>query len=95
MLQEVKIRLSAADLQAVDDQAAAAGISRSAFIRDKVLSAALPGITTAGYHRLVSDSCAFMRNDLNPRHVETLIAYVITRLDQHSKQTTTSHQPVE
>jgi hypothetical protein len=42
----------------------------------------------------VAESCAFMRGDLNARHVETLIAYVISRLDQHSKQTATSHQPV-
>jgi uncharacterized protein (DUF1778 family) len=94
MLQEVKIRLAAADLQAVDTAAAALGTSRSAFIRDKVLSAPLPAITTADYHRLVAESCAFMRGDLNARHVETLIAYVISRLDQHSKQTATSHQPV-
>ncbi len=94
MLQEVKIRLSTADLQALDARVAAAGANRSAFIRDRVLSAALVKLTPTDYHRLVADSCAFMRGDLNPRHVETLIAYVITRLDQHSKQTATSDQPV-
>lgn len=94
MLQEVKIRLSAADLQVLDAQVAAAGANRSQFIRDRVLSTALVKLTPTDYHRLVADSCAFMRGDLNPRHVETLIAYVITRLDQHSKQTATSDQPV-
>lgn len=94
MLQEVKIRLSPADLQVLDAQAAATGTSRSALIRDRVLSTALVKLTPVDYHRLVADSCAFMRGDLNPRHVETLIAYVITRLDQHSKQTATSDQPV-
>lgn len=93
MLQEVKVRLSAADLQVLDSHAALAGVSRSALIRDRALSASLASFSTTDYHRLVSDSCAFMRGDLSPRHVETLIAYVITRLDQHSKQAATSHQP--
>ena len=94
MLQEVKIRLSPADLQVLDEQAGIINTSRSALIRDRVLSAPLVKLTPTDYHRLVADSCAFMRGDLNPRHVETLIAYVITRLDQHSKQTATSDQPV-
>ena len=94
MLQEVKVRMSPADITAVDLQAAATGTSRSAFIRDKVLSAPPTSITTADYHRLVSDACTFMRGDLNSRHVETLVAYVITRLDQHFKKTGTGDQPV-
>jgi len=93
-MQEVKVRFPAEDLAVLDQQVAVAGISRAELVRNRALSAALPRLTVSDYHRLVADSCAFMRGDLNPRHVETLIAYVITRLDQHSKQTATSHQPV-
>jgi len=93
MLQEVKIRLSPADLQALDAQVAITGTSRSALIRDRVLSTSLVKLTPTEYHRIVADSCAVMRGDLNPHHVEYLVAYVITRLDQHSKQTATGDQP--
>jgi hypothetical protein len=90
--QEVKIRMSLVDLQIIDEQAVMLGTNRSALIRDRVLSAPVASISTADYHRLVSDACAFMRNDLNQRHVETLVAYVITRLHQHSSQAATGDQ---
>jgi len=89
-MQEIKIRFEAADLAALNHQAAAAGTSRAALIRDK----ALRRLTTAEYHALVADAVAFMRGDLPRMQVETLTAYVITRLDQHPSQTVAGHQPV-
>ena len=88
-MQEIKIRFEATDLAALDQQADAAGTSRAALIRDRVLRR----LSTAEYHALVADAVAFMRGDLPRMQVETLIAYVITRLDQHSSQAVTGHQP--
>jgi hypothetical protein len=46
------------------------------------------------YHALVADAVSAMRGDLPRLQVEYLVAYVITRLDQHSRQAVASHQPV-
>ena len=88
-MQEIKVRFNPDDLTALDQQAAAAGTSRSALIRDR----ALRRLTTVEYHALVADAVAFMRGHLPRMQVETLTAYVITRLDQHSRQADAGHQP--
>jgi hypothetical protein len=92
-MQEIKVRFEAADLAALDQQAAAAGTSRSAFIRNKALSLPVARLSTVEYHALVAGAVAFMRGDLSRLHVETLVAYVITRLDQHSRQADAGYQP--
>ena len=92
-MQEIKVRFEAADLAALDHQAAAAGTSRSALIRNKALSNAVARLNTVEYHRLVADAVAATRGDLPRLQVEYLIAYVITRLDQHHRQAVASHQP--
>ena len=79
-MQEIKVRFEAADLALIDGQAAAAGVARAALIRNR----ALRRLTTVEYHALVAGAAAHMRGDLSRLHVETLVAYVITRLDQHS-----------
>jgi hypothetical protein len=86
-LTEVKIRFSPSDLVAIDAAAAAAGLSRSAYVRDRVTNSDSGSfkLTPAAYHRLVSDTNAFMRGDLNHNHIETLVAYVIRRLDQYQR----------
>ena len=84
-MQEIKVRFEAADLTALDRQAAAAGTSRSAFIRNKALSVPVARLNTVEYHRLVADAVAATRGDLPRLQVEYLVAYVITRLDQHSR----------
>jgi hypothetical protein len=50
-------------------------------------------LTTAAYHALVADAVAFTRGDLARLQVETLVAYVIRRLDHYSRQATARHQP--
>lgn len=80
-MQEIKVRFTPDDLATLDAEAAAAGTSRSALIRDR----ALRRLTTAGYHALVADAVAFMRGDMPKLQAETLTAYVITRLDQHHR----------
>jgi len=91
-MQEIKVRFNPEDIQHLERQAAAAGTNRTALIRDRALSSGLPRLSTAAYHALVADAAAFMRGDLPKLQVETLIAYVITRLDQHSRQADTRHQ---
>lgn len=90
-MQEIKVRFQPADLAALDHHAAIAGVPRAALIRDRALSGVLPRLTTADYHRLVADALAFTRGDLPRQHVETLIAYVITRLDQHQSKAVAGH----
>ena len=93
-MQEIKVRFNPDDLAALDQQAAAAGTSRSALIRNKALSLPVARLTTVGYHALVADAVSAMRGDLPRLQVEYLVAYVITRLDQHSRQADAGHQPV-
>ena len=85
---EIKFALTAADLAQLNQQAAAAGIPRAQLIRDRALApaAGVARLRTVEYHSLVADAARFMRGDLNRQHVETLVAYVLTRLDQHSRQ---------
>jgi hypothetical protein len=80
-MQEIKVRFNPDDLALIDAEAAAAGTSRAALIRNR----ALRRLTTVEYHALVAGAVAFMRGDLPRMQVETLTAYVITRLDQHSR----------
>ena len=93
-MQEIKVRFEAADLTALDQQAAAAGTSRSALIRNKALSLPVARLSTVEYHALVADAVSAMRGDLPRLQVEYLVAYVITRLDQHSRQADAGPQPV-
>jgi hypothetical protein len=89
---EIKLNVTHDDLAQLNTEAAAAGIPRAQLIRQRALSAGgVAGLTTVEYHALVADACAFMRGDLNRRHVETLVAYVIAH--SYPSQTATSHQP--
>lgn len=75
---EIKLNVSDADLARLNAEATAHGIPRAHLIRQRALSGGVvAGLSTAAYHALVADACAFMRGDLNRRHVETLVAYVI------------------
>ena len=92
-MQEIKVRFNPEDIQHLEQQAAAAGTNRTSLIRDRALSTALPRLTTVEYHALVADAASYMRGDLPRLQVETLVAYVISRLDQHHRKTNASHQP--
>jgi hypothetical protein len=84
-MREVKVRFEPADLLALDQQAAAAGVSRAELIRSRALvSNCDSGLTVAGYHRLVSDALANVRGDIPRRMVEQLVAYVITWISSTS-----------
>ena len=91
---EIKLRLTDADLARLNQEASAAGMARAALVRDRALSggSGVARLSTAAYHALVADAAAFMRGDLHRQHVETLVAYVITRLDQHSRQAAAGDQ---
>jgi hypothetical protein len=91
-MQEIKVRFQPADLAALDQQVAAAATTRAQLIRDRALSLPVARLTTVEYHALVADAAAFMRGDLPKLQVETLIAYVITRLHQHQRQAVADHQ---
>ena len=86
---EIKLQVSQDDFDQLNAEAAAAGTSRAALIRDRALSRP----TTTEYHALVADAVAFMRGDLPRMQVETLTAYVIARLYKHPPQAVASHQP--
>ena len=84
-MREVKVRFDEPDLLALDQQAAAAGVSRAELIRSRALvSNCDSGLTVAGYHRLVSDALANVRGDIPRRMVEQLVAYVITWISSTS-----------
>jgi hypothetical protein len=86
-MREVKVRFEEPDLMVLDQQAAAAGVSRSELIRSRALVANCQhGLTTAGYHRLVSDATAYLRGDMPRRMVEHLTAFVITWISSTSQQ---------
>ena len=86
---EIKLHVSESDLDRLNQEAAAAGTSRAALIRDRALSR----LTTTEYNALVADAVAFMRVDLPRMQVETLTAYVIARLYKHPSQAVANHQP--
>jgi hypothetical protein len=92
-MQEIKVRFQPADLASLDQQVAAAGTSRAQLIRDRALSPAVARLSTVEYHSLVADAVTATRGDLPRLQVEYLVAYVITRLDQHSRQAVAGHQP--
>jgi hypothetical protein len=91
-MQEIKVRFQPSDIAALDQQVATAGTTRAQLIRDRALSLPVARLNTVEYHALVADAAAFMRGDLPKLQVETLIAYVITRLDQHQRQADASYQ---
>jgi len=80
---EIKLHVSEDDLDRLNHEAATAGTSRAALIRDR----ALRRLSTAEYHALVADAVAVTHGNLPRLQVEYLVAYVITRLDQHPSQT--------
>jgi len=84
-MREVKVRFEEPDLLALDQQAAAAGLSRAELIRSRALVANCQhSLTVTGYHRLVSDALANVRGDIPRRMVEQLVAYVITWISSTS-----------
>jgi hypothetical protein len=84
-MREVKVRFEEPDLLALDQQAAAAGVSRAELIRSRALvSNCDSGLTVAGYHRLVSDATAYLRGDIPRRMVEQLTAFVVTWISSTS-----------
>jgi hypothetical protein len=85
-MKEVKVRFAPADLAALDQQAATAGVSRSELIRSRALVANCgAGLTVAGYHRLVSDALASVRGDMPRRMVEQLVAFTVTWISSKSQ----------
>lgn len=90
---EIKIRLQPADVARLDTEAIAAGTTRAGLVRERALAGGdVAGLSTAEYHRIVADAAAFMHGDLPHRHVELLVAYVINRLNRHSRQAVAGHQ---
>lgn len=85
-MKEVKVRFMPADLVALDQQAAIAGVSRSELIRSRALVANCDAsIGVADYHRLISDANACVRGDIPRRMVEQLVAYTLTWISSKSQ----------
>lgn len=86
-MREVKVRFDEADLDALDQQAARAGVSRAELIRSRALVMNCNnGLTVSAYHRLVSDASTYLRGDFPRTTVEHLIAFVITWISSTSQQ---------
>ena len=92
---EIKTRLQPADLAVVDRRAAALGITRAELVRRRVTGCndGGSGLMPADYQRLVVDASRFMRGAIDRTQVETLVAYVIRRLDSHLTAPIARHQP--
>lgn len=92
---ETKIRFTSSELEAIDAAAAATGMSRSAYARQRVTNcdSGKLSLTPSAYHALVADAATFMRGDLNRHHVETLVAYVIRRLGEHQPEAVAGDHP--
>jgi len=85
-MKEVKVRFEPADLAKLDQQAAAAGVSRSELIRSRALVANCnSGLTVAAYHRLVSEALGCVRGDIPRRMVEQLVAFTLTWISSTSQ----------
>jgi hypothetical protein len=85
-MKEIKVRFEPADLMVLDQQAAAAGVSRAELIRSRALVANCDhSLTVTSYHRLVSEALANVRGDIPRRIVEQLVAYVITWISSTSQ----------
>jgi hypothetical protein len=76
---EIKVRFDPDDLERLTNEASKMLIPRSTLIRNRALGRQL---APADYHRLVSDAAAHLRNDLPRRHVEHLVAFVVSRVLQ-------------
>ena len=85
-MKEIKVRFTPADLVVLDQQAAAAGISRAELIRNRALvSTCDANIGVADYHRLISDANACVRGDIPRRMVEQLVAFTFTWIASKSQ----------
>lgn len=93
-MREIKLRLPEAEVAVIDAQAAATKTTRAQFIRERITNpcAAVSTLAPRDYHALVAAAVIELRGNV-PRHlVEYLVAYVINRLDHHSRQAGSSHQ---
>jgi hypothetical protein len=82
---EIKVRFKPDDVARLDREAAAAGTSRAELIRSRALATGeVARLSTADYHRLVAGAAAFMHGDLPARHVESLVAYVISAVHRQA-----------
>lgn len=85
-MKEIKVRFDEPDLVALDQQAAAAGVSRAELIRSRALvSSCDASIGVADYHRLISDANACVRGDIPRRLVEQLVAFTFTWISSKSQ----------
>ena len=80
--QIVKVAYDAQDLAELDRDATIQGISRAELIRNRTLtrSTGSRALSTADYHRLVSDAAAFTHGGLDRRQLESVVAFTVNRL---------------
>jgi hypothetical protein len=80
--QVVKVSFDPAQLSALDRDATIQGISRAELIRNRTLTRSTGSrtLTTADYHRLVSDAAAFTHGSLDRRQLESVVAFTVNRL---------------
>lgn len=79
-MKEIKVRFSVEDIAALDAAAAAMQCSRAEVIRRRALTIATGKLDVQRYHKLVADAQCFMRGAMERRQVETLTAFVVSKL---------------
>lgn len=80
--QIVKVSFNQQDISELDRDATIQGISRAELIRTRTLTRPTGSrtLTTADYHRLVSDAAAFTHGSLDRRQLESVVAFTVNRL---------------
>lgn len=80
--QIVKVSFDPDQLSTLDRDAAIQGVSRAELIRTRTLTRPTGSrtLTTADYHRLVSDAAAFTHGSLDRRQLESVVAFTVNRL---------------
>ena len=80
-MRKVEVRFEEADLAALDRQAQERGITRAQLIRHRTLATATAKrFTPQDYSALVSDAYTRNHGSINRRQVESIVAFVFSRL---------------
>ena len=78
----VKVGFAPAALDQIDQEAKAAGLSRSELIRQRTLTRGVSTkeLTPNDYHRLVSEAAAYTRGAIDRRQLESIVAFTVSKL---------------
>lgn len=79
-LKEIKVRFTEEDIAGIDRVAQSQDMSRSEYIRELVTGKLHAVCTPTDFHRLVAATHRAIGGSLDPRQVESVVAFVVTQL---------------